>query len=483
VADPDATTPAPAERRALAAAWTRRQLFSGLGAGLGAIALESLLRADARPALNAGVVGTHHAPRAKHVVFLFMGGGPSQFELFEPKPKLVELDGEPVPPSLTAGKRFAFIDNDASLMGSSRAFRRYGESGMAFSELVPHMGGVADHLCRIRTMRTDIINHGPAKLFLNTGTQLLGRPSMGAWVTYALGSEADDLPGFVVLSSGARGPNGGKNLWSSGFLPTRYQGVALRAGGTPVLDLRNPPGVDAARQRRFFDAVGDLNRLAHERVGDDEIRTRIAAYEMAARMQVSAPELTDLSAEPKSVLDLYGVEPGRPSFAANCLLARRMVERGVRFVQLYHTDWDHHGTSSLNLGRPLESIAHEVDRPSAALVRDLAARGLLDETLVVWGGEFGRTPMRQSQVAVGRDHHVDAYTMWLAGGGVKPGYEHGVTDELGFSAVEGSVHVHDLHATLLHLLGLDHLRLTYRSQGRDFRLTDVAGEVVHELLA
>jgi len=469
-------------QQAAAGNLSRRQFLSGAGLGLGSIALGSLLHGEKALQLG-GKPKPHHAPKAKNVIFLFMGGGPSQLDLFEPKPKLMELDGQPVPASLTDGKRFAFIDNDARLMGSARKFKKYGQCGMDFSELVPHMGGVADDLCMIRTMATDIINHGPAKMFVNTGTQLLGRPSMGSWINYGLGSESDDLPGFVVMSSGDRGPNGGKYLWSSGFLPSSYQGVALRSGGEPVLDLKNPPGINDTRQAAFFETVGELNRLRHEEVGDAEIETRTAAYEMAARMQVSAPELTDLRSEPKSVLDLYGVEPGEPSFAANCLLARRMVERGVRFVQLYHTDWDHHGTSFLNLGGPLESIAKSVDQASAALVTDLKQRGLLEDTLVIWGGEFGRTPMRQSQIAPGRDHHIDAYSMWMAGGGVKSGYVHGVTDELGFSTLEGGVHIHDLHATILHLLGLDHLRLTYRSQGRNFRLTDVGGEVQYDLLA
>ncbi len=461
---------------------SRRQFLSGVGAGLGSLALGPLLRGEGQPQFGANPK-PHHTPKAKNVIFLFMGGGPSQLDLFDPKPKLKELDGEPVPPSLTEGKRFAFIDNDARLMGSPRKFKKYGESGMDFSELVPHMGGVADELCMIRTMATDIINHGPAKLFVNTGIQQLGRPSMGAWVNYGIGSESRDLPGFVVMSSGDRGPNGGKNLWSSGFLPTRYQGVALRGGSEPVLDLKSPPGIDDGRQAQFFETVGRLNQLGHQRAGDDEITTRIAAYEMAARMQVSGPELIDLRSEPQSVLDLYGIEPGETGFARNCLLARRLVERGTRFVQLYHTDWDHHGTPFLNLGSPLERIAKSVDQASAALITDLKQHGLLEDTLVIWGGEFGRTPMRQSQLAPGRDHHIDAYSMWLAGGGVKSGYVHGVTDELGFSTVEGAVHVHDLQATILHLLGIDHLRLTYPSQGRNFRLTDVAGEVKYELLA
>ena len=460
---------------------SRREWLSRTGLGLGSVALSSLLGETA--SAQDGSPGPHHRPRAKNVIFLFMAGGPSQLDMFDDKPKLRELDGKQVPSSLLEGKRFAFLKGNPELLGSPRSFARHGESGMQFSELLPHTATIADDICLLRGMTTDIINHGPAKMFVNTGSRLFGRPSMGSWVMYGIGSESRNLPGFVVLLSGSRGPNGGSTLWSSGFLSSRYQGVALRPGPEPILDMRSPPGFDDERQRAFFDTVREINLDRADALEDDELRTRIESYEMASRMQTSAPELTDLSREPQSVLDLYGVEPGKASFATNCLIARRLVERGVRFVQLYHPDWDHHGRPLLNLGEPLENICRDVDQGSAALVKDLKQRGLLDDTLVIWGGEFGRTPMRQPGLAVGRDHHIDAYTMWLAGGGVKAGYAHGVTDELGYNVLEGKVHVHDLHATVLHLLGLDHLRLTVKFQGRDYRLTDVAGEVVHDILA
>ena len=459
-------------------ALTRRQLFARCGVGLGSIALTHLLAEDDGRALR-----PHFRPRAKRVIFLFMAGAPSQLELFDDKPELRRLHGQVVPPSFVEGKRFAFIGTDAKLLGAEREFRRWGQSGQEIGTLLPHTGAIADELCLLKGMRTDEINHGPAKLFVNTGSPRFGRPSMGAWVTYGIGSEANDLPGFVVLQSGPRGPRAGAPLWGNGFLPSRHQGVPFRGGSEPILHLATPDGVSDEEQRAFFDAVEALNRERLAAVGDPEIEGRIAAYEMAWRMQSSAPELVDLSSESRETLELYGVEPGRPSFAANCLLARRMVERGVRFVQLYHTDWDHHGDKHANLGEPLEKICGEVDRPSAALVADLKRRGLLEDTLVVWGGEFGRTPMSEVRDTVGRDHHIDAYTMWLAGGGVKPGITYGNTDEIGYEVVEGAVHVHDLQATILHLLGLDHERLTYRFQGRDFRLTDVHGEVVHGILA
>jgi hypothetical protein len=416
------------------------------------------------------------------VIFLFMAGGPSQLELFDPKPVLNRLHGQTVPPSFTRGRRFAFIRPDARLLGCARRYARAGRAGTEISELLPATREIADDICLLRGMKTDVFNHGPAKSLLSTGAPQFGRPSMGSWVLYGLGSESDRLPAFVVLQSGPRGPRGGAALWSSGFLPSLYQGVPFLRGPQPILDLRTPAGVRPAQQAQFIDAVRDLNRLRFERVGDPEIETRIAAYETAFRMQAAAPEVMDLAGETRETLRLYGAEPGRPSFAANCLLARRLVERGVRFVQLFHTDWDHHG-GELNLDRSLTQICREVDRPSAALVKDLKRRGLLDETLVIWGGEFGRTPMGEPRESIGRDHHIDAYSMWLAGGGVRPGLVHGRTDEIGYNGVEGQVHVHDLQATVLHLLGLDHTRLTFRFQGRDFRLTDVSGNVVREILA
>jgi len=473
---------------------TRRHFFDKCQMGLGAMALGSLLgdrliaaptaAADARKTNPLAPLQGHFPAKAKSVIFLFMAGGPSQLELFDPKPKLQELDGQVIPASYVQNKRFAFIKQDAKLLGTKRKFAKHGQSGAELSELLPNLATVADDLCIIRSMKTNVFNHGPAKLFVNTGSpQFMGRPSMGAWVTYGIGSECQDLPGFVVLQSGPRGPRGGAPLWSSGFLPTTYQGVGFRAGPDPILNLASPRGINADRQKQFVDAVNDLNRDHQELTGDPEIATRIAAYEMAYRMQSSAPELMDLSQETQPMLESYGAVPGKPSFANNCLLARRMVERGVRFVQLYHTDWDHHGNAGTELGKSLDDRCREVDRPCAALIADLKARGLLDDTLVIWGGEFGRTPQGEGRDMPGRDHHIEGYTMWLSGGGIKGGQTVGKTDDIGYYTVEDQVHVHDLQATVLHLLGLDHLKLTYRSQGRDFRLTDVAGNVVSKLLA
>jgi hypothetical protein len=430
---------------------------------------------DARP--------PHFPAKAKSVIYLFMAGGPSHLELFDYKPKLQQLDGEIVPASYVKEKRFAFIKGDMKLLGTRRKFSQHGQSGAQFSELLPHLAGIADDVCIVRGMVTDVFNHGPAKLFINTGSSRFGRPSMGSWVTYGIGSTSQNLPGFVVLQSGPRGPRGGAGLWSSGFLPTTYQGVPFLPGPEPILSLANPRGVSPERQGQFFDAVRDLNEARLDAVGDPEITTRIAAYEMAYRMQTSAPDLMDLGGETQQTLDLYGVEPGKQTFANNCLMARRLVERGVRFVQLYHTDWDHHGNKDTHLGEPLDARCKEVDQAAAALVRDLKQRGMLDDTLVIWGGEFGRTPMGEPRDQMGRDHHIDSFAIWMAGGGIKAGQTVGATDELGFYVTEGRVHVHDLQATVLHLLGLDHLKLTFRQQGRDFRLTDVHGEVVRQLLA
>ena len=466
---------------------TRRHFFSDCAMGVGSLALANILAGNearantsTKPALR-----SHFAPKAKNVIYMFMAGGPSQFELFSDKPKLRELNGQVAPDSFfPKEKNFAFIGKGAKLLGSNRRFQHHGESGLHLSELLPHLGDITDDVCMLNGVVTDVFNHGPAKLFMNTGFQVPGRPSLGSWVTYGLGSESENLPGFVVLQSGPRGPRGGNALWSSGFLPSSHQGVPFRGTGDPILNLTSPEGFDRERERGFYDLVGDLNRQRYDITRDPEIKTRIAASEMAYRMQSSAPELMDISSEPKHILDMYGAEPGANSYANNCLLARRMVERGVRFVQLYHTDWDHHGNKGDNLGEPLEQRCREVDAASAALVKDLKQRGLLEDTIVIWGGEFGRTPMGEVREDYpGRDHHIDAFSLWIAGGGFKPGYQHGETDDLGFSVTSGKVHVHDLHATLLHQLGFDHEKLTYRFQGRDFRLTDVHGHVVEEILA
>ncbi len=467
----------------------RRHFFSRCGMGLGGVALASLLegRLQAASATNAlASKPGHHPGRAKSVIFLFMAGGPSQLDLFDHKPRLLELNGQPIPDSFLAGKRFAFMDssfkNRSTLLGSRRPFRQHGTSGAWVSDLLPHTAGIVDDIAIVKSCRTDLFNHAPAKLFMNTGSGQFGRPSMGAWTTYGIGSESQDLPGFVVLQSGPRGPRGGAVNWGSGFLPTTYQGVPLRARGDPILNLSNPAGIDAPRQRRVLDTLRDLNLARSVETGDPEILTRIASYEMAYRMQSSAPELMDLGGESEATLGLYGCRREEPGFARNCLLARRLVERGVRFVQLYHTNWDSHGGPGETLEDDFPARCREVDQGCAALVRDLRSRGLLDTTLVVWGGEFGRTPMGEAREKTGRNHHIDAFTMWFAGAGVPGGQVIGDTDELGFNAVGDPAHVHDLHATLLHLLGLDHLRLTFRFQGRDYRLTDVQGEVIRKLI-
>lgn len=481
---------------------TRRHFFANSGVGLGSLGLASLLSdgklfgatpsRSAVPAINVARATNpmapqagHFAPKAKQVIYLFMAGGPSQLELFDPKPKLAEMDGQVIPESFVAGKRFAFIKKDAKLLGSRRKFRQWGESGAVISDLLPHLGAIADDVTFVKSMKTEVFNHGPAKLYMNTGFERFsGRPAMGAWVTYGIGSESDSLPGFVVMHSGPRGPRGGTPLWASGFLPTTYQGVALLNGANPILNLSNPDGIDEQRQGDFVSAVKDLNAERLKLVGDPEIATRISAYEMAYRMQSSAPELMNLAGETKTTLDAYGIkDPSKPSFGRNCLLARRLIERGVRFVQLYHTDWDHHGNPGTDLGKALDDRCLETDQPAAALVADLKQRGLLNDTLVVWGGEFGRTPQGEARDSLGRDHHLDAFTMWLAGGGVKPGQTIGKTDEIGYYTTEDQIHVHDLQSTILHLLGLDHKRLTFRFQGRDYRLTDVGGNVVAKLIA
>mgnify|MGYP002845743218 CR=1 FL=1 len=473
---------------------TRRHFFGNSGFGIGSLGLATLLGQELSADETGGLQSLaenplkqkdgHFPGKAKRVIYLFMAGGPSQLELFDNKPKLQEMDGQVIPESYVANKRFAFLKKDAKLLGTRRNFKRWGECGSEISELLPQLGSCADDVAIIRTMKTDVFNHGPAKLFMNTGFQRFGRPAMGAWVTYGIGSEADDLPGFVVLHSGPRGPRGGTPLWGSGFLPTTYQGVPFLNSADPILNLSNPKGIDEDGQGDFIDIVGDLNRKRLEERGDPEIATRIATYEMAYRMQSSAPELMDLSEETEETLKLYGVEDtAKPSFGRNCLLARRLVERGCRFVQLYHTDWDHHGNPGTNLGEPLDERCRETDTPAAALIKDLKQRGMLDDTLIIWGGEFGRTPQGEPRETLGRDHHIEAYSMWLAGGGIKGGVTVGETDELGYYGVKDVTHVHDLQATVLHLLGLDHLKLTYKFQGRDFRLTDVGGHLIKQIIA
>jgi hypothetical protein len=459
----------------------RRAFLSQSGVSIGSIGLASML-ADEHPAAAAAMNSFHVRPRAKAVIYLFMAGGPSQLELFEDKPKLTELSGQVPPESFMKDRRFAFLKGTETLLGSRRSFGRYGQSDVVLSDLLPYHREIADEVCWLRGMNTDVFNHGPAKVFMQSGSPQPGRPSMGSWVTYGIGSEAENLPGFVVLQSGPRGPRAGSALWSSGFLPTTHQGVPFRGQGDPILNLNSPPGFDQDAQREFTDTVAAMNRVRLDEVEDPEIATRIAAYEMAYRMQMSAPELMDINSEPEHILRMYGAEPGKSTFANNALLARRLVERGARFVQLYHTSWDQHGGKE-SLDGELPIRCKEVDQASAALVKDLKQHGMLDDVLVIWGGEFGRTPMGEERTPSGRDHHIDAYTMWLAGGGVKSGMTLGKTDELGFGVVEGNVHVHDLQATILHLLGIDHTKLTHRFQGRDFRLTDVHGHVIHDIIA
>ena len=445
------------------------------GVGMGSLALSSLLGAATDPMAPKQ---PHHKPKAKNVIYLFMAGGPSHIEMFDNKPMLAKFDGTLPPADLLKGYRAAFINPNSKLLGPKFKFAKHGQAGTEISELLPHTAGIVDDLCIVKSMVSDAFNHAPAQLLMNTGSMQFGRPSMGAWSVYGLGNESKDLPAFVVFSSGAKGPSGGNSCWGSGFLPSVYQGVQLRNSGDPVLYLSNPRGVDTATQRESLDAIQAMNRERLATTGDPEIATRINSFEMAYRMQSSAPELMDLSKESKATLDSYGIEPGKPSFAYNCLLARRLVERGVRFVQLYHEAWDQHGS----LVSGLKKNCKDTDQACAALVKDLKQRGLLEDTLVIWGGEFGRTPMVQGG-SDGRDHHPNAFTMWLAGGGVKPGTVLGESDELGFNVTKDKVHVHDLHATCMHLLGFDHLKLTYRFQGRDYRLTDVHGNVVEKMLA
>jgi Protein of unknown function (DUF1501) len=470
---------------------SRRYFFKDCAMGLGSMALATLLKDKSVFAQVTGKAKSlnplapkkpHFAPKAKRLIYLFQAGAPSQLDLFDPKPALEKYNGQPVPKELIKDQMYAFIPSDAGLFASPFKFARYGGSGAEISELLPNIAKASDDITIVRSMVTDAINHAPAQIFLFSGSVQFGRPSLGSWVTYGLGSEAEDLPAFVVLSS-AGGTSGGSALWGSGFLPTVYQGVAFRRTGEPILSLSNPRGITQKLQRETLDLVKSLNEHALELEGDPEIATRINSYEMAYKMQSSAPDLMDLTKESKETLEMYGATPGKASYANNCLLARRLIERGVRFVQLNHEAWDHH----YDINRRLKEQCAETDKASAALVVDLKRRGLLDDTIVIWGGEFGRTPMVENDPEgvhkLGRDHHNKAFTVWLAGGGFKPGVTVGKTDELGFNVVDDRVHVHDLHATVLHQLGFDHEKLTYRFQGRDFRLTDVEGVVQTKLLA
>jgi len=466
---------------------TRRHFFQDCGVGLGSVALASLLKpqglhgaaSDKDPLAPKP---THFPPKAKRVIYLFMAGAPSQLDLFDYKPELKKLEGKPLPKSIVGEQRFAFIEPDAGVLGPQFSFSKYGQSRAELSEMLPHLSEMVDEISIIKSVNTDQFNHAPAQIFLNTGSPLSGRPAMGAWATYGLGSESSDLPGFVVLKS-AGGISGGAANWSSGFLPSVHAGVPFRSKGDPILNVSSPDGVDRSIQKRSIGLINTLNQQTLADWKDPEIQTRIDNYEMAYRMQSSAPELMDLSQETEATMKMYGAEPGKESFANNCLLARRLVERGVRFIQLYHEGWDHHS----NVVGGLKGQCKQTDQASAALLRDLKQRGLLEDTLVVWGGEFGRTAMVESNATLGRvngrDHHPAAFSMWMAGGGIRKGQTLGETDELGYHVVKDPVHVHDLQATILHCMGLDHLRLTFRYKGRDFRLTDIHGNVVEKLLA
>lgn len=460
----------------------RRWFLQQCGVGLGAMALADLC--GAAPAATSAPLDSlrarkpHFAPKVKNVIFLFMAGAPSHLELFDNKPELARLDGQLPPPDLLTGYRTAFITANSRFLGPKFKFARHGQCGAELSELLPHLAKVVDDVCIVKSMVTDAFNHAPAQIFMSTGSQQFGRPSLGAWTLYGLGSESRELPGFVVFSTGKKGPSGGNSNWGSGFLPTMYQGVQFRTGSEPVLYLSSPRGVDAELQANTAKSLRALNQLRLDATGDPEIATRINSFEMAFRMQSSAPDVVNISREPAHVLKMYGAEPGKNSFANTALLARRLIERGVRFVEVFHEVWDQHG----NLVNDLKKNCEETDQACAALVQDLKQRGLLDETLIVWGGEFGRTPMAQGGTD-GRDHHPNCFTMWLAGGGIRSGLTLGESDEFGFNATVDRVHVHDLNATILHLLGFDHTKLTFRFQGRDYRLTDIHGNVVQEILS
>jgi len=479
---------------------TRRHFLKQCASGLGAIALGSLMGCNPFSSPNKGELGAdmvnklhkqlpHFAPKAKRIIYMHMAGAPSQLELFDYKPELQKLHGLDCPPSLLVGKKFAFIKGVPKMCGPQANFKPQGESGMVVSDLLPHFSGVVDDVTLVKSMHTDQFNHAPAQLLLQTGGPRLGRPSMGSWVTYGLGSENENLPGFIVLVSGGKTPDAGKSVWGSGFLPSVYQGVQCRSEGDPILYVSNPHGMDSQLRKNTIDAINNINEQEYREMGDPETLTRISQYEMAYRMQTSVPEVMDISKEPEHIHKMYGTEMGKTSFANNCLLARRLVEQGVRFVQMFDWGWDSHGTTrSDSIEGGLRDKCRQVDQPMAALIKDLKQRGLLDETLVVWGGEFGRTPMQENRgnktmPFMGRDHHTEAFTVWMAGGGIKGGFTYGETDEIGYYGIKDRVHIHDLQATILNQLGLNHEKLTYFAQGRDFRLTDVAGRVVHDIIA
>jgi uncharacterized protein (DUF1501 family) len=465
---------------------TRRQLFHDCGIGIGKIALTGLLanRAIGAQTARSGTkkTGLHHPARAKRVIYLFMAGAPSQLDLFDFKPKLQQLEGRPIPPSVIDGQRYAFIQPDAAVLAPQFKFQRHGQSGAEISEALPHLAKVVDDITLLKAVHTDQFNHSPAQLFINTGSGIPGRPSMGSWLSYGLGSESEDLPAFVVLKSGGS-LSGGSAMWSNGFLPGEHQGVPFRSTGDPILHVATPDGISTTEQRRSIDFINAMNRHQQHHSDLQSIQTRIESYEMAYRMQSRAPELMDLSSENAETLQQYGIKANDGgSFGKNCLLARRLAERGVRFVQVYHSGWDHHS----NVKQGIQRQCQQTDQACAALLTDLKQRGMLEDTLVVWGGEFGRTPMVEASAALGRnkgrDHHPQAFSMWLAGGGIKNGQTIGKTDELGFHPTEDSIHVHDLQATILHQLGIDHERLTFRHTGRNFRLTDVHGKVIRQLI-
>jgi hypothetical protein len=468
---------------------TRRHFLRTGSLGLGGLALSTLMGSGATAVKSTGLPDIpHHAPKAKRVIYIHLAGSPPNLDLFDYKPDLVKRDGQDCPESFLEGRRFAFTSGVPKLLGSPREFRQFGEAGIWMSDAIPHFHGIADEICVVNSMHTDQFNHAPAELLMLTGHPRQGRPSIGSWVTYGLGSENSDLPAFVVMISSGSQPSAGRNAWGSGFLPSVHQGVQCQSKGDPVVYVTNPPGMGRDVRRQTLDALDAINRAQHEEFGNPETLTRIAQFELAYRMQATAPEVMDISREPSHVLEAYGAVPGESSLANNCLLARRLAESDVRFIQLFDWGWDFHGTNpSEDIRDGLTRKCATMDKPVAALIRDLKERGLLDDTLVIWTGEFGRTPFREGRTAggdiLGRDHYPDCYTMFMAGGGVKRGHRHGASDELGFGVIENGVHVHDLQATILHLLGVNHERLTYRFQGRDFRLTDVHGKVVKALLA